>query len=211
MRFALLLAAVCAVALASCKKKEKDNEPEPVPFDLALHHSGFWQDSLSLDTSAVTEQLLTVRNLDDLLYRQCHITVWVKGPHLGAPDTEPDTTMTFNLTLLIAYDWAELDNNGNLPPLTAARLAQAINNSNYSWNDGSEFKEMSFGFCQGGFCTAFVGGNDFDLENAAVVAESSANTVHVQGSADVISLQNPATFDEEHVTGWVFDYVFAVD
>ena len=208
MNYTLLLSLVSAFLLFSCKKQEL-TPVTPVKTAYHLTHSGEYAgDSLLLNTNDVTAAVHSIWTADEFIYKYYDIDVWVKGPALN--DTiSADTTMSFTLSLLIEYEYAELNQNGTLPVLSAQKVAQAINNQAYQWNDDEERKLMYFTFHSNAFSNGQWGGNSFIISNPVVHASGSGNDLQIWGSVDSLTVRD-LNWETHVVTGFQFDYSMPV-
>ena len=201
----VLLFVLMLFLIFSCKKKDSENEPTP-KYNFHLKHNGFADGTeFDLDT-AISDEFYKSGYYDDFLYREVAMKFWVAGPNL--PDTNSiDTTWAMNLSLIIQYSMNEITQNGELPALTSAKLAQAINSTNYFWNDESEMKEVYFTYRIDGYEWGYAGGADFVLINPVINAVPNGGSIDITGTIDSISID---LVDGKVATNLNFEYTIPV-
>lgn len=92
--------------------------------------------------------------------------------------------------MVVQYSVYELNSEGEMPSLTASKLANAINNGSYAWNDGSEMKDMSVAVHQGNYWNAMVGGSQFLIVNPHIQATAIGNnSIHLIGGVDSLMIE----------------------
>ena len=100
MKSHILLILLYTLLAIACKKKNPD--PVPPKANHALKHSGIVDSaSFSLDTSAVTPQLVKMDQWDDFLFKVFTIQTWLKGPHLGIPIQVGEEQLILDFSLIL--------------------------------------------------------------------------------------------------------------
>lgn len=192
----------------SCKKDEDIAlQPEPV-VDYYLKHSGIAAGvAFDMDTNSISSNIYDSYVIDEDLYRYVGVTVWMNGETFDV-DSVSNVAYAFHLEVIVQYSFSELTSNGQMPPLKASKLAAAINDSNFEWNDGEEMKDLSIVRREGTYSTAMNGGSLFVIENPQVHATAIGNnSISIVGSVDNLMIDfNPDIF----ATDVQFDYTIPV-
>lgn len=195
----------CALFAVACKKKNPD--PVPAKANHALVHSGIVDSaSFSLDTTAVTAELVKMSQWDAVPYKVFKMETWLKGTHMGIPIQLGDERLTLEFSFVLQYNLSEYDSNCScLPTPNATRLANHINNASYGWNDGSERKEIQVIVSNSQF-----GEGSFQIGNADVSATAIGNSLHIYGTIDSLKVGPSWSNPERFLTNLEFDYTVPV-
>ncbi len=180
--------------MISCKKDNPLPPPEPV-VDYQLIHSGLIDGvPYSLDTNSTSPIIFKSYIIDDFLYRWVNVRVWTAGDKFDVDSVATDA-YAFNIEVVVQYSYSELDNDGEMPELTASKLAAAINNGDFEWNDDEEMKMLSMFVHHGEYWTGMYGGNDFVITNPQVHATAiGTQSIQITGSVDSLMIDNTPMF-----------------
>lgn len=205
MKTSFLFLLFCALFAVACKKKNPD--PVPPKANHALKHSGMVDSaSFSLDTTAVTSQLVTMSQWDGVPYKVFTMETWLKGPHLGIPVPVGEERLTLKFSFVLQYAISEYDSDcGCLPTPDAIRIANHINNASYSWNDGSERKEVQVMVHNSQF-----GEGTFDIGNAQISAQAIGNSLRIYGTIDSLKVGPDWSHPGRFLTDLDFDYTVPI-
>lgn len=197
----------CALFAVGCKKKNPGPGPALPKANHALIHSGTVDSAnFSMDTTAVTPQLVKMSQWDATPYKVFSIATWLKGPHLGIPIQAGEERLTLEFSFVLQYSIYEYDSGcGCLPTPDATRLADHINNGAFSWNDGSERKEVIVLVENSQF-----GGGTFAISNAQISAVAIGNSLRIFGSIDSLKVGPNWSDPGRFLTGFNFDYTVPV-